>query len=197
MKKIYFIGGGNLAEGELKNIDKIYIEESNNKSIFILDITTNDKVKIQKYKEFLKKYFTELGARKLSFLSEDNLSTLTDQDIVYLPGGDTLTLIDNLRKYGLKEILKKFEGTIVGNSAGALVICEKVIITKDDKNPKTIIAKGLGIVNFSVEVHYEESKHVELNKVRKNLKVYAIPEKSALIYAEKKISSIGKIFELG
>ena len=197
MKTLYFIGGGNLVGGELESIDKIYIKQSSRKSVFVLDLTTNNPEKLAKYRNFLRNYFVRLGIQKISFFSESDLENLKGElnnyDIIYIPGGNTKKLLENLRLHSIGKILNAYEGIIVGNSAGALVLCKNTIITKDEDNPKTIILEGLGLVDFSVEVHYDGSQDTELSQIKKNYIIYTIPEAAALIYSKGEIHAVGDV----
>jgi len=80
----------------------------------------------------------------------------------------------------------------MGNSAGALVLCKEVVITKDKDNPKTEIVEGLGLVDFSAEVHYNGSNGDELIELAKERTIYAIAENSAIIY-DGSFEFIGKV----
>lgn len=61
-------------------------------------------------------------------------------------------------------------------------MCKECIITKDEDHPYTEIVTGLGLVNFSVEVHYNSSRDYELRKLSRGREIYAIPENCAIRY---------------
>jgi len=198
--KIYFIGGGSLVEGELRKIDQVYIQSSKNKSIFVVDVTTNEPQKIKKYRDFLIMYFKELGAKKVEFYSSCDVKLLAKKirqfDILYLPGGNVNLLLENIKKNKIERLIRNFKGDVVGNSAGALVLCNKMLITKDENNYKTRVLVGLGLVDFSVEVHYnglQDNELIQIKKVLPNTKIYAIPERCALIYSSGSVSMIGDV----
>jgi peptidase E len=197
-QKIYFVGGGDITEGELIEIDQKAINDSKTKSLYVLDLTTQDPIKLEKYRNFMKTYFSKLGILNIDFISlskskkeiEENFKK---SDILYIPGGDTETLLNNLIKKDIPKLIKSFNGIILGNSAGALVLCKKTLITKDEKNSETKILKGLGLVPFSVEVHYDSSQDEELSKIDPKIEIYAIAERSALIWNNTKIETIGSV----
>ncbi len=66
------------------------------------------------------------------------------------PGGLPKVFFKYARKFGFVNKLKNFDGIIVGNSAGAMVLCKKCIITADEDHPRTEVVEGLGLVDFSV-----------------------------------------------
>lgn len=195
--QIILCGGGNIVEHELESIDKEVINSSKNKKILVLDLTTNDPNKIIKYKKFLQNYFLELGAKKIEFISDykDNKieNKFNEFGIIYLPGGNPVILLENINKRNLSGDIKNFNGVILGNSAGALVLSKTLIITKDEDFPETISKEGLGIVPFSVEVHYDKGKDEELKKLNLPETIYAIPEKSYINVEDEKIIFNGKI----
>ena len=54
---------------------------------------------------------------------------MAESDLVYLTGGVPSMLIERLKKLGVEELLRGFDGVIVGRSAGALALCKKCVIT--------------------------------------------------------------------
>lgn len=198
VQKIFLEGGGDIVAGELKSLDKLALNETKHKKVFVLDLSTNNLEKIKKYRSFLEKYFEELGAKCISFISlaSSNMKikeNFEDSDLLYLPGGDTEILLKNIKEKGIVELIKKFNGVILGNSAGALVLSKNVIITRDEDNPETKCFGGLGLFNFSVEVHYTGEQDKELSELPKNLKIYTIPERSAIVFSNGEVEFIGNI----
>lgn len=100
-------------------------------------------------------------------------SAFAEADIVYFTGGNTFFLIDQLKKTGVDELVKKHvsEGKVyVGESAGA-IICAKDLsyITPMDEVPKDYSQgsySGLGLIDFYVVPHYlcppfeQSSQHI-------------------------------------
>jgi peptidase E len=115
-------------------------------------------------------------------------------DLEYLPGGDTRILVERLRDTGVGSLLREYDRIIIGNSAGALALCPECILTKGREHPETEIFAGIGLVNFCVDVHYESSKDEELEKLSLKRKIYAVPERCALVYDDGKVSPIGKVY---
>lgn len=185
---IYLIGGGDIKTGKLETIDNQALSESPNQNVFILDLTTNDPDKLERYRIFLKAYFEKLGAKKINFFSTTTLSevnkTITHSDLIYIPGGDTEILMENIKKHNLSPILRSSDKTIVGNSAGALILCDNVVLTKDEDVLETKVFKGIGLVDFSIDVHYDPSHDPELLDLSKDYFIYAIPEESVIIVRE-------------
>jgi len=194
---LYLIGGGDIKAGKLETIDRQALSESPNQNVFVLDLTTNDEDKLEKYRFFLKAYFENLGAKKINFFSTtvppvaDNI--IAQSGLVYIPGGNTEILMENIKKHNLSSTLKSAAGTIVGNSAGALVLCDNVVLTKDEDVLETKVIKGVGLVDFSIDVHYDPSHDLELSDLSKDGLIYAVPEESVIII-RKHINFLGPIW---
>lgn len=93
-------------------------------------------------------------ARKETFLEQ-----IDQADVIYLHGGDTRLLFDTLPSAdALKE---HFKGkVIVGSSAGANVLSKNYWSSK-----RAVPARGLGIVNSNIMVHYGGLQHEGLTRV--------------------------------
>lgn len=121
-------------------------------------------------------YASRFGA---DFVAIDNAATgkaalderkkLLASNILVMSGGNTFTLLENLRKSGLdKAILafaKKPEFILAGFSAGAIVLTPTIAVCNqpgyDDDPGKLDDLTGLGIVDFEVMPHYNKSlRHV-------------------------------------
>jgi hypothetical protein len=74
-----------------------------------------------------------------------------------------------------------------------LALCKKGVITDRNKSAVKMVT-GLGLVDFGVKVHYKPSKDIELKRLSKEEKIYAIPERSALVYDNGRLSFIGDVY---
>ena len=133
---VYLIGGGDIKAGDLQEIDKKALSQAQNKMVYVLDLTTNDENKLAQYRDFLTSYFQKIGADNIGFVStstslEDIEKRIKESGLVYIPGGNTKLLLQNLEKRQIIPILKSLKSVIVGNSAGALAICCKTVLTID------------------------------------------------------------------
>ena len=150
----------------------------------------------------MENYFNALGANNVNFSlyddgSEDILAALKDARLIYIPGGLPHLFLEKAREVNLKDIIPDSVEVIMGNSAGALVLSEHVIITKDRDYPQTIMVDGLGLVDFSVDVHYDDTHDEELMRISKGgIEIYAISENSAIVYdnVDKSMKFRGEIY---
>ena len=131
--------------------------------------------------------FKKLGAELIEIeISTANASDITQvfdtADIIYFTGGNSFFLIDQLRKNGIDELLKKqlSKGKLlIGESAGAIVCAPTIsYIERMDEKPRNYSQKddvGLHLIDFYVLPHYltspfkkvtaqiaEEFSHLEL-----------------------------------
>lgn len=118
------------------------------------------------YVNSAKKLFKKIGAISTEMdISKVEYSTIKsvfeESDVIYFTGGNSFFLIDQLRKSGADELLKKeiMNGKLmIGESAGA-IICAPTItyIKRMDEKPEDYSQeddKGLGLVDFYVLPHY-------------------------------------------
>jgi dipeptidase E len=200
MEKLYFLGGEDIVKRDSKEIDKrAFFDAGGAPNVLIFPWTSEPMDRADKYRKVMAEYFKELGASKIDFAEPtESLKEITEKvnrsDLIYLPGGATRILVERMKNARVDNLLRKCNKVIIGNSAGALALCEDCILTKDKDNPATAMISGFGLVNFSVEVHYNTSKDIELKELSMKRKIYAIAERCALVYDGGDLSFIGAVY---
>jgi dipeptidase E len=200
MTKLYFLGGEDIAKRDSKEINKkAFVDAGGSPAVLIFNWTTESVGKTDKYRNIMVDYFRELGASKIEFAEtsdsfEEIAEKISNTDLIYLPGGITRILVERIRNAKAKSLLRKYNKVIIGNSAGALALCREYILTKNKHNPVTTVNFGFGLVDFSVSVHYDASRDEELGKLSTKRKIYAIPERCALVYDDGNLSFIGDVY---
>ena len=196
--QIFLIGGEDVKKRNCARINEMYFSLMKNPVVLVIPWTTNDKVKEVFYRKILKEYFLDLGAKEVLFLEEDdNIKIVSEKfskaNILYLPGGDPKILLEKIKgkRYVLSEI-EKFRGIVVGNSAGALVLCRYCLIIRGDK---VSILNGLNLVNVSVKVHYKPSEEKRLSEIcqKRRITIFALPEDSAIRIIGNRVETIGNV----
>ena len=163
IKNIVAIGGGGFGRslGSLV-IEKYIISLVNKKNPKICFIPTasgdNDLYKLNFYRAFSK---LKCITSHIDFFSrtEDLEEKVSTQDIIYVGGGNTKSMLAVWREWNLHEILKKaYENGIVmsGVSAGAICWFDKGIT--DSYADKLEIIDCLGIVKGIACPHFDEEK---------------------------------------
>lgn len=133
----------------------------------------------------------------------DDLKTMKEKilnsSVLVLPGGAPDLMTKRIREKKLTNIIKNYQQTIVGFSAGAMIQLEDYHITPDEDYPEYGWYKGFGLLKgFDIEVHYaansHQKKHIEKAMADSNLPVTAIYEKGGMIVkAGKEKSYFGKV----
>lgn len=133
-------------------------------------------------------------------------------DCVNLFGGHLPTANKFINELNLKELLKDYNGVIIGASGGAMNMAEKVYCIPEvegehkDKSFKRIL-NGLGLTNINIIPHYKLfEKKVFSDNVRmledillpdsKEIPMIALPDRSYIIQQEDKIEIFGEAYLL-
>ena len=107
-------------------------------------------------------------------------------DVVYLLGGLMDKTVERIDEFGLREVIRKHRGVVMGYSAGALVQLAEYHVSPDDDYPEFGYYKGLSLLDgFYLEVHYEGNP-VQQASIQRVLKergkpVYATADENAAI----------------
>ncbi len=203
MAKLYFLGGEYIGKRDSERInEKAFADAGGTPAVLVFPWTRQSIDKKDTKRKLIANYLKSIGARKIDFAEPaDTMKTIIEKvnssDLIYLPGGLTNLLVERLKKAKITALLKKYDKVIIGNSAGAHALCKKYIgMRGQDGRAATEIAQGLGLVNFAVVVHYDVSYDKELKTLSKKkiIKIYAIPERSALIYNNENLRFLGDIY---
>lgn len=91
--------------------------------------------------------------------------TILEADVVFLAGGNVPTQNKYFKEINLKSIIEKYDGVVIGMSAGSMNCSKKVYAQPeedeefDDKDFQRII-DGLGLVDFAVMPHINSADEV-------------------------------------
>lgn len=129
-------------------------------------------------------------------------SRLDACDVLYLSGGNTFYLLDQIRKQRFDDYLKTVldSKVYVGGSASSITMTpsiEVAAIPPGDPNlPNLTDLTGLGYVDFEIEPHCDEERFatVETYAKQHNKRIYAIDDQTAIkvIDNETDVISEGK-----
>jgi len=200
MARLYFLGGENVIKRDAREINEIaFRDASEAPRVVVVPWARASFDKAYKRRKRLFDYFRSLGAMTVDFAEySDTLKEVTKKvecsDLIYLPGGLASVLVERLKNRSVDRLLRKYDGVVVGRSAGALALGKKCVVTKNRRKPTSMIISGIGLVDFSVKAHYKPSKDGELKRLSKEEKIYAIPERSALVYDNDALSFIGNVY---
>ncbi len=87
---------------------------------------------------------------------------ILDSDILFLTGGYPDWMLQRMYDLEIKNLIRDYEGVVIGVSAGAMVQLDLYHLTPED-GYEYQYQEGLGMLGgFDVEVHYEEDlRHIE------------------------------------
>ncbi len=199
MAKLYFLGGENTFKRNAQEINTSAFEAAGGTpAVLVFPWARASFDQTYKRRKRLFDYFRNLGADTVDFVEyhetpEEIAAKAENSDLIYLTGGLTTVLLERLKTKHIDRLLHNYDGVIVGRSAGALALCKHGVLTNRSKQTTTLIA-GLGLVDFTLKTHYTPSDDDELRRLSKEEKIYAIPERSALVYGNSALSSIGNVY---
>ncbi|GAF18057.1 hypothetical protein JCM19046_2606 [Bacillus sp. JCM 19046] len=193
-----FIGGGRAETGELNGIIaelKHHIPPG--ASACMIQFATE----VEKQARWIKsatEFFRLLGVDKISVLdsrlsNSEMSAVIYEHSILYFTGGRPEMLLNQLEYFELIPVIQQFNGMLIGVSAGALAFCKDCLITKDNDYPATYILKGIGLVPFTVEVHYHEQIDDEILPHTFDRTIYGLRNGSALINRHGSVKPVGDI----
>ena len=197
--KLCFIGGGDPLVGELDDVMNHlsnYIQIGN--KILIIPFAT-EKSKLERWFISATNLFKDMGIEYIKMLdfglsNQEMQKEIKEHNVLYFTGGRPEKLMGNLIEKELIQVIKEFSGLMIGISAGALIFCKDCIITKDEDYPETQVIKGLELVDFSVEVHYDGNIDEDLISLSDQRDIFAIPNGCALFWDGEVIRPINNAF---
>lgn len=208
--KLVLIGGGEIGKSgyayETREIDCEIVKFSgkDNPNLLFIGFASSSS---DSYYDLVKKIYTNLGCscanlKRKNALNNPNIveDKINNADIIYIGGGDTLKLMDDIYQFGIDKLLLSALNrgcVIAGISAGAILISKKGFsdsyILRGERDKYSFI-DGLGFVDISICPHYHKypNKDLELMEEVNNKKedVYALENCTALKIEDENISVI-------
>lgn len=191
--------GGNPPMKKYSIVDKIVLSTKIKRIIIFTVFRENWEPYMKKYTEVFQSQFPNLNIDYLLLDTEQiDLDSYLDADIIIIGGGNTekyiATYVNQEFKSYIDHMLSK-EAKIIGFSAGALLLGEKVYVSPNDNSDHQIkIKNGLGLFSqFLISVHYD-SWNDKANKDRAeelvNVPIIPLNDHSCLV-----LDKLGNIIE--
>lgn len=208
--KLVLIGGGEIGKSgysyETREIDEEIVKFSGkeNPNLLFIGFASSSS---DSYYDLVKKVFSNLGCccanlkRKNAVNNPDIVKNkISNADIIYIGGGDTLKLKEDIYQFGIDKLLKEAGDrgcVIAGISAGAILISKSGFSDSyilRGESCKYSFIDGLGFTDISICPHYHKYPNKDselLDDVCNNKnKVYALEDCSALKIEDGNISVI-------
>jgi len=119
--------------------------------------------------------------------SKYNLEVIKEFDGIYIGGGNTWSLIQEIRESGFVDVLIQYieaGGQVYGGSAGAIIMGKR-IDTHDDENKIGLSdIEGLNLLgNYSIACHFKDDQHNRFKTwaIKNKLPIVCLPEETGLI----------------
>lgn len=161
----YHKENGNKIANEVDNtnglVDQIKQYLKATSSILFISADSKDTEKVIQYSNLL---FVALKLSVISFneyniLYEDTKNKAKElvnkADFIFLSGGDTYIQNCFFNEINLKELLKNFDGIVIGQSAGSINMATNVFNSPEEKEEsEPIYFEGLGLTELNIEPHF-------------------------------------------
>lgn len=206
--KLMLIGGGEVGRGnsdyETKEIDEEIVKMTNKETPNFLFIGLASSFS-DSYYDTMKKIYSSLGCncaylKKKNIINNRNIveEKIANADIIYMCGGDTIKLVNDLKTYNLESLLfqaAKENKVLAGISAGAIALSKKGYsdsLKLRGESDKYEFIDGLGIINVIFSPHHkaDSDKESELLRDIKDEIVYALEDNTALKIIDQKYEII-------
>ena len=191
--------GGNPPIMKYSIVDKIVLSSKIKRIIIFTVFRENWEPYMKKYTEVFQSQFPNLNTDYLLLDTEQiDFASYLDSDLIIIGGGNTEKYIATYVNQEFKnyiELMLKKGAKVIGFSAGALLLGEKVYISPNDNSDHQIkIKNGLGLFNqFLISVHYD-SWNDKANKDRAeelvNVPIIPLNDHSCLV-----LDKFGNIIE--
>ncbi|EKD23068.1 MAG: Peptidase S51 dipeptidase E [uncultured bacterium] len=152
-----------------------------------------------KYVEISRQELIQLGIKNIKTLQLDHQITkdeIDKADVIYVCGGNTFYLIQQIRQSGFDKLLKSFQGLYVGVSAGSIVVGPNVEVSGpwDENDINLTDTTGMNIVNVALIPHYQrkEKSIVDDLKAKANYEIIELTDNQAVLVVDGEKKVIGQ-----
>ena len=146
-----------------------------------------------------KKIFPDLNISLLDnrVSLEDGINSLKNADIVYLLGGNPFIQLEYLQKNKFDVIIQNTSALVIGVSAGSMNLATNSYYSKDEDYPESVIYKGLGITDITIDPHFDINNEEQVKEIKansKNIKIIGLPNDSAIVISNNNVTYIGTVY---
>lgn len=197
-------GGGD--SHHFEDIDQFFIEQLEEDPTLLFIPLAGDPETFKDGLKRIQKTFSTIHFDKIEMcldLSELDWEFLKKFDAIYIDGGNTFTLMEEIRNTHFYELIHRFlhhGGVVNGDSAGAIILGSHLETahfgeTPDENETDVISYQGLNLLgNYAIHCHYNDSEQEEVAEFVKEygFPVIALYENTAIAIKNTKIQVIGE-----
>ena len=198
MPRMYLLGGENVFKRSAKAINEQAFQDAGGQpNVLVFPWARASFDNHYRKRKLLTDYFAALGACSVEYIEYAQMDGVAEKiagaNLLYLTGGQPSILIERIKNMQLEPLLRSFRGVIVGRSAGALALCNRCLITCRG-NGRVRVINGIGLVDITLKAHYSHVKDEVLKRFSLRETIFAVPEGSALVSDEGKLSALGEVY---
>jgi dipeptidase E len=198
---IFLSGGGD--ENDSALLDKFFLESFKGSRILYIPIAMPEHViPFESCYDWIKTNLPRKTERLLEIdmcvdMGEVSQDALNGYDAVYIGGGNTYKLLDQLISSGFSEKLIRYlraGGKFYGGSAGAIIAGSDISTVREENDDNYTFEEGLDLLfGHAVICHYDGSQDENIRQFieKSSGPVIALPEKTGLACSGRVCSVIG------
>lgn len=201
MGMIFLSGGGDKKHTE--KFDQEFKRQIGSlKPLLYIPVAMKGMISFEDCYQWMKSVFKPLGLREIVMwtdLSQKSLKDLQQFSAIYIGGGNTFSLIKDMRSSAFDEILKdyiKSGGVVYGGSAGAIVLGSDIMtcahLDSNEVNLKNY--NGLNMISdLAIWCHYklQDDEHIRNYMQEYKKPVLALSEETGAYFSGKGIKITG------
>lgn len=201
-KKIFFLSGGG-SEHDSKPLDLKFISSIRGSKILYIPVAMpKEVISYENCYDWITTTLTRLTEKFLEIdmltdFSNVNFESIKNYSAIYIGGGNTYKLLQELQKNNFIDILNQYiaqGGIYYGGSAGAIIVGNNIATVSEENDNNYNFEKGLNLLNGrSVFCHYNGSQDEKIFQYVKkfNIPVFALPEKTGFYCHDGEVNIIG------
>lgn len=199
MIKLILAGGGGATNS--KPLDKLLVKliAKDKRKMVYIPIAMESRPYSQCY-QWIISVFSPLRFTNITMwtnLNKKRYADLKEVGAMYIGGGNTFKLLNDIKRSGFIDVLEKFilSGRVVyGGSAGAIILGRNIQTSSDENKINLKDTTGLNLIeDHSIFCHYNKNYDPKIFKYVKQTAtpVIALTEKSGVFVEDKKLKSVG------
>jgi len=156
----------------------------NKEKLVFIASTPDDYEKCDKHFKEFKTFFKKFKIKDMVLIDKRvtkyaSIKHIETSDVIFLTGGNPITQMEFIKEYEIDTLIEGFRGVIIGLSAGSINLGKEAYCSKDEDFPETITYPGLGVVDITIDPHFEPNNKVQKSEfLKSNLNIIGLPESS-------------------